>query len=421
MILYRLFIWLYPILAKLISPFNEKAKHWVNGQAAVWDEVHSFSSKIKGPIIWVHCASYGEFEQGLPIINSLKKTYPTHQIWVSFFSPSGYLHRKQDPNVDFVTYLPLDSPRAAAKWMELVQPKCIVFIKYEFWYFYLKFAAQQNIPTILASAIFRPEQIFFKSYGGFYLKMLRLFKGILVQDANSKALVAPLLNQTHLSISGDTRFDRVVEIATAKEPIAWVANLANIETIVAGSTWEQDHALLGSVAEKWNQFNWIIVPHHVDEAAIKACQKHFPNSVRLSQWLIQSATKMDKPIVLIVDQIGLLRNLYQYASIAYIGGGFTKDGIHNVLEAAAFGKPVIWGPNDVKYQEAIGLRNANGGIKIEDAITLNQAIERLLENGTYCENMGKAAAEFVHSNAGANQKTIEFIKQIYVSPTGQTL
>jgi 3-deoxy-D-manno-octulosonic-acid transferase len=421
MILYRLFIWLYPIVAKLISPFNEKAKHWVNGQAAVWDEVQSLSTQIKGPIIWVHCASYGEFEQGLPIIKALKKTYPSHQIWVSFFSPSGYLHRKQEPNVDFVTYLPLDSPKAAVKWMDLVQPKCIVFIKYEFWYYYLKIASEQKIPTILASAIFRPDQIFFKFYGRFYREMLQLFNRVLVQDANSKALVAPLLMQTELSISGDTRFDRVVEIAAAKETIKWVANLVNVETIVVGSSWEQDHALLGSVATKWNQLNWIIVPHHVDEAAIKACQKHFPNSIRLSEWLSQFSSKLEQPIILIVDQIGLLRNLYQYANIAYIGGGFTKDGIHNVLEAAAFGKPVIWGPNDIKYQEAIGLRNANGGIKIADAAALNKAIEQLLKDSTYCNNMGDAASNYVHANAGATQKTIDSIKQIYASPTDQML
>lgn len=421
MILYRLFLWLYPIAAKLISPFNEKAKHWVKGQAAVWEEIQTLSTQIKGPIIWVHCASYGEFEQGLPIIKALKKTYPSHQIWVSFFSPSGYLHRKQDSNVDFVSYLPLDSPKAAAKWMKLVQPKCIVFIKYEFWYFYLKMAAAQNIPTILASAIFRREQIFFKAYGGFYRKMLQLFTGILVQDTNAEKLVAPILNQTYLSMSGDTRFDRVVEIAAAKENIEWISRLANLNTIVAGSTWEQDHALVGSVAAKWNGLNWIIVPHHVDAAAIKACQKYFPNSVLLTEWLKQSFTKMEHPIVLIVDEIGLLRNLYQYANIAYIGGGFTKDGIHNVLEAAAFGKPVIWGPNDAKYQEAIGLRNANGGIKIKDAASLNEAIAKLLKDDELCKEMGKAGSDYVQSKAGATQKTIALIKQIYASPTNQML
>jgi len=413
MILYRLFLWLYPVIAKLISPFNEKAKHWVNGQAAVWEEIERQRIQIEGPIIWVHCASYGEFEQGLPIIKSLKNNYPLHQIWVSFFSPSGYLHRKQDADVDFVTYLPLDGPKAAARWMELVQPKCIVFIKYEFWYYYLKVAAAKNIPTILASAIFRPDQVFFKFYGGFYRKMLQLFTTILVQDKASAELVSPLLTPSQLSISGDTRFDRVVEIIAAKETIDWVNRLADKEIIVAGSTWSKDHKLLGTVANKWNELNWIIVPHHVDIASIKDCLQYFPNAIRLSDWVNKSESKMEKPIVLIVDQIGLLRNLYQYAKIAYIGGGFTKDGIHNVLEAAAFGKPVIWGPNDSKFHEAIGLRSADGGIKIEDEISLNNAIESLLSNSETYPTRCEAAKEYVQQNAGATQKTIEKIKQIF--------
>ncbi len=413
MILYRLFLWLYPVIAKLISPFNEKAKHWVNGQAAVWGEIETLSTQIKGPIIWVHCASYGEFEQGLPIIKSLKINYPSHQIWVSFFSPSGYLHRKQDAEVDFVSYLPLDGPKAADRWLKLVQPKCIVFIKYEFWYYYLKMAVAKNIPTILASAIFRPNQVFFKFYGGFYRKMLQLFTTILVQDKASAELVSPLLTPTQLSISGDTRFDRVVEIIGAKETIDWVNKLADKEIIVAGSTWSKDHKLLGTVANKWNELNWIIVPHHVDIASINDCLQYFPNAIRLSDWVNKSESKMGKPIVLIVDQIGLLRNLYQYAKIAYIGGGFTKDGVHNVLEAAAFGKPVIWGPNDSKFQEAIGLRSADGGIKIEDENSLNNAIESLLSNSKIYHKRCEAAKEFVQKNAGATQKTIEKIKQIF--------
>jgi 3-deoxy-D-manno-octulosonic-acid transferase len=413
MILYRLFLWLYPVIAKLISPFNEKAKHWVKGQAAVWEEIEMQRAKINGSIIWVHCASYGEFEQGLPIIKSLKINYPLHQIWVSFFSPSGYLHRKQEAEVDFVTYLPLDGPKAAARWMELVQPKCIVFIKYEFWFYYLKNAAAKNIPTILASAIFRPDQVFFTFYGGFYRKMLQLFTTILVQDNASAALVRPLLTPTQLSISGDTRFDRVVEIVSAKETIDWMYRFADKEIIVAGSTWEKDHKLLGSIVTEWNALNWMIVPHHVDSASINECQKYFPDAVIFSEWINSSESKMEKPIVLIVDQIGLLRNLYQYAKIAYIGGGFTKDGIHNVLEAAAFGKPVIWGPNDAKFQEAIGLRRAGGGIKIEEQISLNKAIESLLTNSETYKNKSEAAKDYVQQNAGATQKTIEKIKQIY--------
>jgi 3-deoxy-D-manno-octulosonic-acid transferase len=420
MILYRLFLLFYPILAKLISPFNEKAKYWVEGQQKVWEEISILCSQIKGPIIWVHCASYGEFEQGLPIISAIKKTYPTHQIWVTFFSPSGYLHQKHHPDVDFVSYLPLDGPISSNRWMQMVQPKCILFIKYEFWYYYLKQAAIQKIPTFLVSAIFRPDQIFFKFYGGFYRSMLPLFTGILVQDFTSKTLISPLLKHAHLAISGDTRFDRVLDILAGKESIDWISRLAHVETIVAGSTWEQDHVMIESILDSWNRYNWIIVPHHVDAAAIKACQSHFPNSICLSEWLTQS-NQMEKPMVLIVDQIGLLSHLYQYATIAYIGGGFTKDGIHNVLEAAVFGKPVIWGPNDSKYQEAIGLRNAYGGIKIKNAKGLKNILEKLFNDATFSTTTGDAALKYVQDHAGATQKTIDCIKQIYVSPTNQKL
>jgi 3-deoxy-D-manno-octulosonic-acid transferase len=423
MMLYRLFLLFYPILAKLISPLNEKAKYWVEGQQKVWDEISVLCSQIKGPIIWVHCASYGEFEQGLPIISALKKTYPTHQIWVTFFSPSGYLHRKHHPDVDFVSYLPLDSPSAATQWMEMVQPKCIVFIKYEFWYYYLKLASLHKIPTFLAAAIFRPDQIFFKFYGGFYRTMLQMFTGILVQDIHSKKLITPLLKNTFLHISGDTRFDRVLDIAASKNTIDWVSRLASVKTIVAGSTWEDDHKIIGSVSEQCDQLeqcNWIIVPHNVDAASIKACRSCFTNAICLSEWLTQ-LNSMEKPMVLIVDQIGLLSHLYQYADIAYIGGGFTKDGIHNVLEAAVFGKPVIWGPNDLKYPEAIGLRNANGGIQIKDASSLSGTINHLLIDANFSKATGDAALIYVQANAGATQKTIESIKQIYVSPVDQKL
>ncbi len=413
----------YPILAKLISPFNEKAKYWVEGQQKVWDEIGFLCSQINGPIIWVHCASYGEFEQGFPIITQLKKTYPTHQIWVTFFSPSGYLHRKHHPDVDFFSYLPLDSPTAATRWMEMVQPKCIVFIKYEFWYYYLKLAALHKIPTFLAAAIFRPDQIFFKFYGGFYRTILQLFTGILVQDIDSKNLVAPLMKDSYVHISGDTRFDRVLEIAAAKKSIDWVSKLADGKIIVAGSTWEDDHKIIGSIFEQCDQLeqcNWIIVPHNVDAASIKACRSHFTNAICLSEWLTQ-LNSIEQPMVLIVDQIGLLSHLYQYADIAYIGGGFTKDGIHNVLEAAVFGKPVIWGPNDLKYPEAIGLRNAGGGIQIKDAGSLKTTIYQLLNDTSFYKATGDAALKFVQAHAGATQKTIESIKQIYVSPINQKL
>jgi 3-deoxy-D-manno-octulosonic-acid transferase len=304
--------------------------------------------------------------------------------------------------------------------MKMIQPKCIVFIKYEFWHYYLKQASIQKIPTVLASAIFRPDQIFFKFYGGFYRSMLQLFTSILVQDVHSKNLISPLLTETHLAISGDTRFDRVLDIAAAKKSIDWISRLAHTNTIVAGSTWNDDHLLIGSVSANLDDCNWIIVPHDVDAASIQSCQSHFANSVCLSE-LLRNSNVIEKPIVLIVDQIGLLSQLYQYADIAYIGGGFTKDGIHNVLEAAVFKKPVVWGPNDAKYQEAIGLRNAGGGIQINDVTSLQDTIAKLLSDVTFCKNTGAAALKFVQEHAGATQKTINCIKQIYVSPIDQKL
>jgi 3-deoxy-D-manno-octulosonic-acid transferase len=215
----------------------------------------------------------------------------------------------------------------------------------------------------------------------------------------------------------------VLDIAAAKTSINWVSKLANIKTIVAGSTWEQDHKIIGSVlghCDQLDQCNWIIVPHHVDAASIKACRSHFTNAICLSDWLSQS-NSMEKPMVLIVDQIGLLSQLYQYADIAYIGGGFTKDGIHNVLEAAVYGKPVIWGPNDTKYQEAIGLRYTNGGIRIKDTSSLNKTIKKILNDAIFSKTTGDAAFKYVQDNSGATLKTINYIKQIYVLPTNQKL
>ena len=423
MVLYKLFLFLYPKIASILAIFNQKASDWCIGQKQVWKEIQEAKAKMDQPIIWIHAASYGEFEQGLPIIEAIRAKYPSYKIWLTFFSPSGYLHRKNDPAVDVVTYLPLDGPEAARQFIETIQPSLILFIKYEFWYYYLKLAAHHKIPTFLASAIFRPDQIFFKFYGGFYRSMLQLFTGILVQDIDSKNLVAPLMKDSYVHISGDTRFDRVLEIAAAKKSIDWVSKLADGKIIVAGSTWEDDHQIIGSVSAQCDQLeqcNWIIVPHHVDAASIKACRSHFTNAICLSEWLTQSNT-MEKPVVLIIDQIGLLSQLYQYAAIAYIGGGFTKDGIHNVLEAAVFGKPVIWGPNDLKYPEAIGLRNAYGGIQIMDASSLNKTLEKLLNETTFSKATGDAALKFVQAHAGATQKTIEYIKQIYVSPIDQKL
>jgi len=348
MVLYNLFLLLYRLLAKCTAPFNGKVKQWVLGQNEVWNEITGLAEKIQKPIIWVHCASYGEFEQGLPIIEKIKADYPGYQVWLTFFSPSGYLHRKNDPTVDFVTYLPMDSASNAKHFFDIVQPKLVIFIKYEFWFYYLSEAKKRNIPTLLVAAIFRPTQIFFKWYGN------------------------------------------------------------NAKIIIAGSTWEKDHILLASLAEKYTNLNWIVVPHHVDSASIQKCVTLFNNATTLTSFAA-SHQKFNNAKVIIVDQIGLLRNLYQHAYITYIGGGFSAEGIHNVLEPAAFGKPVFWGPNDEKYIEARGLVNAGGGFKIHDVNSFSKTLELLSSHAEKYTKACESSTNFISQNAGATQKTMEFI------------
>lgn len=413
MLLYKLFLFCYPKIAKLLGFINLKAKQWSLGQAEVWNEINEQANKLEGQsIIWIHAASYGEFEQGLPIIEAIRNQFPKYKIWLTFFSPSGYIHRKNDPAVDIVTYLPLDSSENAIAFLEKVNPKLIVFIKYEFWYYYLAEAKSKNIPTILASAIFRPNQIFFKWYGGFYRNMLGLFTRVLVQSKDDYNLIAPIITNKKIFITGDTRFDRVFQTAQSETNIEWMQLLSGDKKIIAGSTWKEDDLLLTKTTAHFTQLNWIIVPHHVDEKNIEACKNIFPTSITLSQ-LLASGTQQTKPIILIIDRIGLLRMLYKYAFVSYVGGGFSNDGVHNVLEPAAFGAPVIWGPNDVKFKEAIGLRNALGGYLVKNEAALVMHLNELLQNTNLYEKVGANAAQFIKLNAGATQKTMnELVKYL---------
>ena len=413
MVLYKLFLFLYPKIASILAIFNQKAKDWCIGQQQVWKEIQEAKAKMDQPIIWIHAASYGEFEQGLPIIEAIRAKYPSYKIWLTFFSPSGYLHRKNDPSVDVVTYLPLDGPEAARQFIETIQPSLILFIKYEFWYYYLKVAKEKSIPTVLVAAIFRADQIFFQWYGGFYKEILQLFSYVLLQENTSKQLIETIYPSNQIFVTGDTRFDRVLSTAQNKQAFNWINNLSSDPIIIAGSTWDSDHFLLSKLIEPL-QYNWIIVPHHVDTKSIDAAQKIHPKAITLTQWentIAKATTPVTTPSIIIVDRIGILRNLYQYATISYMGGGFTKDGIHNVLEPAAFGVPVIWGPNDEKYREAIGLSSAGGGIKIQDANYLKETIDALIADKTQLQNMGSKAVTYVKEHAGATNATLSILQE----------
>jgi 3-deoxy-D-manno-octulosonic-acid transferase len=405
MLLYRLFIYCYPPLAKILGLFNPKAKSWCQGQSTVWQEIENKKTGIQKPIIWVHAASYGEFEQGLPIMQVIREKYPNYSIWLTFFSPSGYLHRKDDPAADAITYLPFESLKNANRFIETLNPAFIIFIKYEFWYYYLKAAKNKNIPTLLASSIFREDQIFFKWYGGFYKKIVNLFSSILVQEKISFDLIKPLIADSRLSISGDTRFDRVLQTVKNTHPLHWINLLSEHKTIIAGSTWKEDHLLFSALLPNLKDVNILIAPHLVDANNINDCKKIFPSAITLSAFIAQD-TKQTTTQIIIIDSIGILRSLYQYATITYVGGAFGYDGVHNVLEPAAFGKPVIWGPNDKKYREAIGLREAKGGFSIADYKEALSLIDTLLKNESAYQNACVAAAEYIKTHAGAIDKTM---------------
>ena len=412
MLLYKLLLICYPRIAKIWGFFNMKAKQWSEGQAQVWEEIYALKQKINAPVIWVHAASYGEFEQGLPIIEKLKETYPNYQIWLTFFSPSGYLHRKTDASVDFVTYMPFDCFENANRFLNLIQPKLILFIKYEFWYHYLDQANKKNIPVILVSALFRKNQLFFKWYGRFYRKMINKFDYVLVQEMTSYELIKPIIDPSKLYLTGDTRFDRVSQTAQTLIDFPWMKPIQSKPVLIAGSTWDSDHALIAQTITYTPSLNWIIVPHHVDEKSIEKCKSYFNNSITLSQLERQEANLHPQAQnVLIIDRIGMLRRLYQVATLCYVGGGFTKDGIHNVLEPAAFSKPVIWGSNDYKYREAIGLLEAGGGKKIEDSKSLIYAILNLLNNKEVYEKMANSAGNYIATHIGATDKTIQLIQE----------
>lgn len=407
-LLYNLFLLLYPLGARLLSIGNEKAGQWLKGR-------HDIFGKIRAEIvndhriIWVHCSSLGEFEQGRPLIERFRIKFPSARILITFFSPSGYEVQKDYKEAEWVFYLPLDSKDNASKFLDLVQPSLIVFIKYDFWYYYLNEAKQRNIPLILASSIFRESQPFFKWYGDFHRQMLQSFSTIFVQSKESVDLLASI-GITNVQQTGDTRFDRVLEILKNFQPIDTVQKFCgNHPVIVAGSTWTEDDKELEHYANNNQHIKFIIAPHQISKARIAECLSLYQNAITYSS--VGPNIPYEASNVLIVDNIGMLSKLYKYAAIAYVGGGFGHDGVHNVLEAAVYGKPVVFGPVYDKYIEAKGLVEAGGGFSAENALHLEKQFDRLFDDAILYKQASHAAADFVRSNAGATEKIISYIQE----------
>lgn len=414
-ILYQLFVFLYPKAAWLLGWKNEKARKWVKGRKGLFKSLSSYFYQQKAPVIWIHCASLGEFEQGRPILESLKKHYSNHKILLTFFSPSGYEVEKNYSGADYISYLPMDSARNAYRFFNIVQPSLIIFIKYEFWHYYSKEASERKIPLILASGIFREDQSFFQWYGGFYRKILENFTQFFVQDEQSFKLLQKIGLGDKTIISGDTRFDRVIEIAEQFKPIPAIASFCNnATTIVAGSTWTEDDEELDHFVNKHPAIKCIIAPHEIEKERLDECLRLYKNSILFSayeQAIIKNEAFAIEPQVLIIDNYGMLTKLYHYATVCLVGGGFGGDGVHNVLEAAVYGKPIIIGPVYDKYIEAVDLVENGGCIEVENALELEDAMNELLDttNPLYQES-AIAAKNYVYKKAGATKKILDQIQ-----------
>lgn len=411
-VFYSLGIIFYGILVRIASLTNSKAKLWVTGRKNLFQSLETAIKKDSKPIAWFHCASLGEFEQGRPLIERIRKEHPEFRILLTFFSPSGYEVRKNYTGADIITYMPLDTKSNARRFLDIVNPKLVVFVKYEFWLNHLEEISKRNIPHYLISAIFRDDQIFFKGHGGIFRYALKNYTHIFTQNEESLKLVNNI-GIENASVAGDTRFDRVSEIAAGAKEISVAASFSNnANVIVAGSTWKADEDHLFPAMKKHFSAGWkmIIAPHEISEVRISSIEISLgierSKIVRFSK---ANAESIGNAQVLIIDNIGMLSSLYRYGSIAYIGGGFGKS-IHNTLEAAVYGIPVVFGPMYQKFNEALGLIACKGGFGVHSPRELQSIIDDLLSNKSRRTSAGKLAGAYVKSNTGATEKILALLQ-----------
>ncbi len=391
---------------RLAALGNPKARAGLRGRKDIFPALAGFNPEGK-PVVWVHSASTGEFEQAKPVIEAIRQAYPGHLVLGTFFSPSGYDAAKNYPGLDVRCYLPFDTAANAKKLVAAVRPSLVIFSKYDFWYHHLRAVSKAGVPLLLISAIFRPGQSFFQWFGGFQRIMLRRFRHLFVQDQTSIDLLHSR-GIKQCSISGDTRFDRVLAIRQNGTPIPLVAQfVSNSPVLVAGSSWPSDEHLL---QQMHFDLKIIIAPHEINDGHIAALQQTFPKNVLHSEAAANPYLLKDAQ-VLIINNIGMLSRLYQYATITYVGGGFIPSGIHNTLEAAVWGKPVIFGPTHEKFREAQGLIDAGAGYSIANAADLQETMERLLHNKAALEAASVAAEQYVQENGGATERIMRYIQE----------
>ena len=409
---YHIGLWCYRLASCLLAPFYAKAALYHRGHKGLLAKI-SQTIDHKAPIVWFHCASLGEFEQGRPIIERYRESYPDEKILLTFFSPSGYEPRKNYEGADWVFYLPLDTQCNVRRFLDAVQPSKAIFIKYEFWYNFLRNLKKRGIPTFVVSAIFLPSQPFFKWYGGFFRRMLNCFTRLFVQDEASLALLQSI-GIRQAEISGDSRFDRVW--AQAQQPkVSPCINAFCADgrpVCVAGSTWPRDEAILHEVLQAFPELKIILVPHEIDKPRIAQIVKNFApfSPMCFSQIHSKNTDPTFSPQnrVLVVDALGWLSSIYSVGNWAYVGGGF-EDGIHNILEAAVYGIPVLFGPHYHKYNEAKELIALGGAQSIRTGKEATDCIQTWIHQPLLCQKAGVICADYVRTHIGATEKVLQNI------------
>jgi 3-deoxy-D-manno-octulosonic-acid transferase len=404
-LLYNFAINAVPIALRLVSPFHRKARLMLAGRR-YWEKTLKTTDNREKPI-WIHCASLGEFEQGRPIIEAINKGYPSSKIVITFFSPSGYEAAKDYDLANLVMYLPFDRSAEVRRFLDLLAPKLAIFVKYEFWHNYLRALRKRQVPTFLVSGIFRPDQRFFKNGSNFFSEMLTCFTHFFVQNTQSKSLLKSI-GLENVSISGDTRFDRVLAISRHPQRIEVAERFsANHAVMVVGSSWAEDmEVLLPLIHSEHVDMKFIIAPHEVEPAKVDK----LVSKIRCSLQLFSEAdiSKIKETRVLIVDQIGMLSSLYRYGMMAYIGGSFS-GGMHNILEAAVFGLPVIFGKSrsNRKFQEAIDMLAEGCAFEVQSCDELAALVEKVLNDDKWREYVSKKASDFVESHGGATRTVVD--------------
>ena len=420
--LYNLILLLAAKLLKVVALFNPKMKLFVAGRKSVFQ---TLAAKIQpsDAVFWFHAASLGEYEQGLPVIEAIKKQFPNRKIIITFFSPSGYEVRKNNTVADVTVYLPLDTKSNAKQFIKLVHPEMVFFIKYEYWPNYLNELKKQHIKTYLISGILRENQAFFKWYGGFYRNALKTFDYFFVQNESSKNLLQSI-GFNNVKVSGDTRFDRVVSILERDNSLDFIEQFKNLDSaqldknvnqkskiVVIGSSWPKDESLLVNyINQSSDDVKFIIAPHNIKQEQIQELKNSISKkTILFSDVETRLIASLKEYNVFIIDTIGILTKIYSYADIAYVGGGLGTSGLHNILEPATFGVPVVIGPNYSHFTEATALVNMEGCISIQNQTELNEAFDLLLHNEDERLEKGHICSTFVQMNKGATQTIMNHI------------